>query len=67
MIGLSDTQLLILTYGANYPLWSAMSFDTIACVSVTSSVCSTLSSCDITLPSGFGNSTDVLDMLYQLC
>ena len=66
MIGSSDAWLLILTYGANYPLWSA-SVDTIACVPVTSPVCLTLSSCDITLPSGFGNDTDALDMLHQSC
>jgi len=40
-------------------------FDTIARVPVTSSVCSILSSCDITLPSGFGNGTDALDTLCQ--
>jgi len=64
MIGSSDAWLLILTYGANYPLWSA-SVDTIACVPVTSPVCSILSSCDITLPSCFGDGTDALDTLRQ--
>jgi len=74
MIGSLDARLLILTYGANYPLWSAsviwqhsLCFYFKPCVLNTIIMRHHVTSCNIMQHSLFGDCTDALDTLRQSC